>query len=123
MSALLFILAAEILSIKLRANKDAKGITIDNWEYKIFQLADDTTILAKELKSLKLIITDFLKFQKISGLTLSLPHVSTSMFITGDHVCRPRVDGNNIYFFFPFSVLLYVFFGVSVLNRLFKYFK
>ena len=38
------------------------------------------------------------------------------MCITGDHVCRPRVDGNNIYFFSPFSVLLYVFFGVSVLT-------
>ena len=72
LSALLFILVAEILSIKLRANKDAKGITIDNWEYKIFQLADDTTILAKDLESLKVTITDFLKFQKISGLKLNL---------------------------------------------------
>ena len=72
LSALLFILVAEILSIKLRANKGAKGITIDNWENKIFQLADDTTILAKDLKSLKLIITDFLKFQKIAGLKLNL---------------------------------------------------
>ena len=64
LSALLFILVAEILSIKLRANKDAKGITIDNWEYKIFQLADDTTILTQNLDSLKLIIAEFLKFQK-----------------------------------------------------------
>ena len=72
LSALLFILVAEILSINLRANKEAKGITIDNWEYKIFQLADDTTILAKDLESLKLIITVFFKFQKISGLKLNL---------------------------------------------------
>ena len=49
-----------------------KVLTIDNWENKIFQLADDTTILAKQLESLKLIITDFLKFQKISGLKLNL---------------------------------------------------
>ena len=62
------------MSIKLRANKHAKGITIGNWEYKIFQLADDTTILAKDLESLKLTIIDFdfLKFQKISGLKLNL---------------------------------------------------
>ena len=59
LSALLFNLVAEILSTKLRANKHAKGITIDNWEYKIFQLADDTTILAKDLESLKRTITDF----------------------------------------------------------------
>ena len=72
LSALLFILVAEILSINLRANKDAKGITLDNWEYKIFQLADDTTILAKDLESLKVIITNFLKFQKIAGLKLNL---------------------------------------------------
>ena len=72
LSALLFILIAEILSIKLRANKDAKGITIDNWEYKIFQLADDTTILTQNLDSLKLTTAEFLKFQKISGLKLNL---------------------------------------------------
>ena len=72
LSALLFILIAEILSIKLRANKDAKGITIDNWEYKIFQLADDTTILTQNLNSLKLTIAEFLKFKKISGLKLNL---------------------------------------------------
>ena len=72
MSALLFILEAEILSIKLRANKDAKGITIDNWEYKIFQLANDTTILTQNLDSLKLIIAEFLKLKKISGLKLNL---------------------------------------------------
>ena len=55
------------------------------------------------------------------SLTLSLPCVSTS----SQHQCvlqgTMSVD-NNIYFFFSFSVLLHVFFGVSVLNQFFKYF-
>ena len=45
---------------------------------------------------------------------------STLMCITRYHVCRHRVDGNNIDFFFPLSILQYVFFGVSVLKRLLK---
>ena len=43
-----------------------------NWEYKIFQLVDDTTILTQNLDSLKLTIAKFLKFKKISGLKLNL---------------------------------------------------
>ena len=43
-SALLFILVVEVLSVKLRTNEEIKGIQINGFEYKIVQLADDTTI-------------------------------------------------------------------------------
>ncbi|XP_053376957.1 phospholipase A2 inhibitor-like [Mercenaria mercenaria] len=41
----IFILCAEILAIKIRQNKDIKGIQIEGEEYKISQFADDTSIL------------------------------------------------------------------------------
>lgn len=41
----IFILCAEILAIKIRNTKDIKGITIGGVEYKIFQFADDTSLL------------------------------------------------------------------------------
>ena len=47
-SALLFILVAEILSIKIRTDENVKGITIRDVEFKICQLADDTTIFIKK---------------------------------------------------------------------------
>ena len=72
LSALLFILVAEILSINLRSNQKAKGIIIDGLEYKIIQLADDTTIFTKDLDSLQAFIADFKHFENVSGLKLNL---------------------------------------------------
>ena len=71
-SALLFILVAEILSIKLRSDKNITGILLRGVEYKICQLADDTTIFMKNLKSLQYAISLFQDFQKCSGLKLNL---------------------------------------------------
>ena len=71
-SALLFILVAEVLSIKLRTNEEIKGIQINGFEYKIVQLADDTTIFVNDLKSLEVSINEFLEFEKMSGLKLNL---------------------------------------------------
>ena len=71
-SALLFVLVAEILSIKLRSDINVKGILVGKVEYKICQLADDTTIFIKNLKSLQYAISHFQNFQKFSGLKLNL---------------------------------------------------
>ena len=71
-SALLFILVAEVLSIKIRTNDEIKGIQINGFEYKIIQLADDTTIFVNDLNSLEVSISEFLKFEKMSGLKLNL---------------------------------------------------
>ena len=54
-SAYLFILATQILTLLLKNNKDIKGIFIDNVEMKISQFADDTTlILDGTVKSLEM---------------------------------------------------------------------
>ena len=61
-SALLIVLVAEILSIKLRSDKNVTGIFVNNLEYKICQLADDTTIFIKNLKSLQSAVDLFQNF-------------------------------------------------------------
>ena len=44
-SPYIFILCAELLAIKIKQCSDIKGITINGIEYKISQLADDTSLL------------------------------------------------------------------------------
>ena len=43
-SALLFILAIEFMSIDMKSNKEISGIKIKSSECKILQYADDTTL-------------------------------------------------------------------------------
>ena len=71
-SALLFILVAEIIAISIRSEKNIKGITINEEEFKIIQLADDTTLFLKNIKSLVLAIDLFKKFGAFSGLKLNI---------------------------------------------------
>ena len=71
-SALLFILVAEVLSLRLKSDESAKGICIDGFTYKVIQLADDTTIFMKDLRSLKAAIQTFLDFEKVAGLKINL---------------------------------------------------
>ena len=52
MSAMLFILVSEILAILLRENKSIQGIVVNNEEYKLCQLADDTTLIVANIKSI-----------------------------------------------------------------------
>ena len=67
-----FFLVVEVLSIKLIKNNKIKGIKINGFEYNIIQLADDTLIFLNDSNSLKLFISEFLQFEKISSLKLNL---------------------------------------------------
>ena len=71
-SALLFILVAKILSIKIRTDENVKDIAIGDVEFKICQLADDRTIFIKNGQSLGHAVVLFQKFQECSGLKLNL---------------------------------------------------
>ena len=74
-SALLFILVAEILAIAIRTNENIHGLQFNtkiNHTYKIAQLADDTTLFLADLDSIAHSITLFDKFKMISGLTVNL---------------------------------------------------
>ena len=72
-SPYLFILCVEILGILFRNNKDIKGIRVGNYEYKIFQYADDTgfTLDGSE-ESLKNTLNILGQFFKYSGLKPNL---------------------------------------------------
>ena len=74
-SSLLFVLAVEIMAIKLRDNKKLKGLEIKldgkNCNLKICQLADDTTLFLKSRKDITLAINLIETFGSLSGLKLN----------------------------------------------------
>ena len=71
-SALLFLLVAEILAIHIRNDKNINGIKICDIELKISLMADDTTLFLADINSLQHAISKFKQFEKISGLKLNL---------------------------------------------------
>ena len=72
LSPYLFILLAETLSCKIRENEAIKGISLNDCEIKITQMADDTTCFAKDKISLKNLIDVFKNFEICSGLKINL---------------------------------------------------
>ncbi len=72
LSAYLFILAIKLLANKIRNDLDIKGIKIDNKEIKIRLLADNITLILKDLLSLENLLKTFKLFQHCSGLKLNI---------------------------------------------------
>ena len=74
-SSLLFVLAVEIMAIKLRDNKNFKGLEIKldgkNCNIKICQMADDTTLFLRSCKDITLAINLIETFGSLSGLKLN----------------------------------------------------
>ena len=72
LSPLLFILAVELLAVKIRQDPDYRGISLpDGQEVKISQFADDTTIITENVESLKPYLQILDRFGNISGLKLN----------------------------------------------------
>ena len=71
LSALLFVISAEVLSIALKNNDLIQGFELGGSNFKITQLADDTTLFLKNIESLKEAITMLGQFKNISGLKLN----------------------------------------------------
>ena len=71
LSALLFILIAEILACKINCNENVQGIPVQqhdgNEEFKITQYADDTTLLVKSLNSVKHVMDEVNDFGLHAG--------------------------------------------------------
>ena len=72
MSSLLFILVAEILAIKIRLDKNIKGIYVGNVEHKIVQYADDSTIILRDLDSITNVIKKINTFSYFAGPKLNI---------------------------------------------------
>ena len=71
-SALLFILVAEILAINIRIDSKIKGIQVLDQTFKIFQLADDTTLFLNDIQSFQRAISLLQRLGACSGLKLNL---------------------------------------------------
>ena len=72
-SALLFIIAVEILAVKLRNSRDIKGIAIRRTKkcIKLKQYADDTTLVLRNFESITCALKCIKEFGEVSGLKLN----------------------------------------------------
>ena len=71
-SALLFLLVVELLAHKIRKEANIEGIQINETIFKICMMADDTTLLLRNINSISNAIKVFRTFEKCSGLKLNL---------------------------------------------------
>ena len=72
LSPFLFVLAVEILALKLRHDPDCKDIILPNSrEARLTQFADDTTVISSSVASLKSSLQIINSFGSLSGLNLN----------------------------------------------------
>ena len=71
-SAMLFVLALEIMSIRIRKCDKVKGFVFSDLEHKLSQYADDTTMLLSTLESIAHSLDIIDLFCNVSGLKISL---------------------------------------------------
>ena len=78
LSALLFILVAEIMALKIKQNNDIHGITVSfneinkQKEFKISQLADDTVLFVNSVESANVALKEVENFGKFAGPNLNI---------------------------------------------------
>ena len=71
LSALLFLLPAEIIAIIIRSLDTIKGICVSNTCIKLCQLADDMTLFVRDNESIWQALQSFEEFYKYAGLKLN----------------------------------------------------
>lgn len=71
-SGMLFIIAVELLAIRIRECRDIRGLNISGQVIKISQYADDTTVFVRDSDSMKVLMGVLAEFSKVSGLELNL---------------------------------------------------
>ena len=67
LSALLYIIVADVLGNLIRTNKDIKGITTKEIEQKILQYADDTQILVTNDESIAEVFRQLKEYELATG--------------------------------------------------------
>ena len=72
LSPYLFILSAELMSIKLRYDPGVKGINVFGNELKVSQFADDTNLFCADLISVEKALNIVNDFGRIAGLQLNM---------------------------------------------------
>ena len=110
-SALLYILCAEIMAENIRNNKNINGIKIGrDKEIKVTQMADDTTIILRAENDIPILIAELKRFSEVSGLTLNAS--KTKGLLLGRHR-RSRNKIHDIDFLATAIKSLCVYFGTS----------
>ena len=71
-SALLYILAAEIMAERIRHNDNIRGIKVGRSKIiKLSQMADDTTIFLESEHNIPILLNEIQRFSEVSGLILN----------------------------------------------------
>ena len=71
LSALLFLLPAEVIAIVIRSLDSIKGICVNNTNIKLCQLADDMTLFLSDNQSILKALQSFEEFYRYAGLKLN----------------------------------------------------
>ena len=71
-SALLFIIATELMAINIRANRDIKGIQLGTTERKLAQYADDSTLTLTSIDSINASMKTINDYCNVSGMKLNI---------------------------------------------------
>ena len=100
-SALLFIVAIEMLSIRLKQNNLIQGLKVrslldcdSNIEFKTLQYADDIILLTKDEESLKFALQNIHNFSKQAGTRLNLE--KSEIIGLGRYKLRNQITGINV---------------------------
>ena len=64
-------MVVELLAHQIRKTNDIKGIKIGNTEFKLVQMADDTTTFIEDIRSLENILKILASFEQYAGLKLN----------------------------------------------------
>ena len=72
LSALLYIIVAEVLGNLIRTNKDIKGFTIKEIEQKILQYADDTQIVVTNDESIAEVFRQLKEYELATGAKVNI---------------------------------------------------
>ena len=83
LSPLLFIMAVELLAIKVRSDPNIRGARYGKYVTKIRQYADDTTFLLSDAIDVREVLSRLKAFEKFSGLKINKS--KSNILIAGNH--------------------------------------
>ena len=91
LSTYLFIIALELLLIKIRNDPCIKGIKIDNAEVKLAAFADDLTTFLQDKESLEHLFSTLKAFEGCSGLKLNKDKTE-AYWLGSSHNCNESLE-------------------------------